>query len=85
MSLGRSTGRPYPFGIEQGRKEKGAPCHQRQVGESGERQELQQLADDLLKKLDPDFADAANELLNELGVKPEDIDPIILASKSSTK
>lgn len=39
---------------------------------------LQQLADDLLKKLDPEFALAANELLNELGVKPEDIDPIIL-------
>jgi len=39
---------------------------------------LQQVADDLLKKLDPEFAVAANELLNELGVKPEDIDPIIL-------
>lgn len=46
---------------------------------------LQQLADDLLKKLDPEFADAANELLNELGAKPEDIDPIILVSKSTTK
>jgi hypothetical protein len=39
---------------------------------------LQQLADDLLKKLDPEYADAADELLKELGVKPEDIDPIIL-------
>jgi hypothetical protein len=47
--------------------------------------QLQQLADDLLKKLDPEFADAANELLNELGVKPEDIDPIILVNKSSGK
>ena len=47
--------------------------------------ELQQLADDLLKKLDPEFADAANELLKELGVKPEDIDPIIFTSKSSGK
>lgn len=46
---------------------------------------LQQLADGLLKKLDPEFADAASELLNELGVKPEDIDPIILANKSSGK
>lgn len=46
---------------------------------------LQQLADDLLKKLDPEFADAARELLNELGVKPEDIDPIILTSNSSRK
>jgi hypothetical protein len=46
---------------------------------------LQQLADDLLKKLDPEFADAASELLNELSVKPEDIDPIILTSKSSRK
>lgn len=45
---------------------------------------LQQLADDLLKKLDPEFADAATELLNELGIKPEDIDPIIL-TKSGTK
>jgi hypothetical protein len=43
---------------------------------------LQQLADDLLKKLDPEFAVAASELLNELGVKPEDVDPIILIRKS---
>ncbi len=42
---------------------------------------LQRVADDLLKKLDPEFADAANELLNELGMKPEDIDPIILTKK----
>ena len=47
--------------------------------------ELQQLADDLLKKLDPEFADAASELLKELGVKPEDIDPIIFTSKSNGK
>ena len=47
--------------------------------------QLQQLADDLLEKLDSDFADAASELLDELGVKPEDIDPIILASKSTRK
>jgi len=46
---------------------------------------LQQLADDLLKKLDPEFADAAGELLNELGVKPEDIDPVVLVSKSTMK
>jgi hypothetical protein len=43
---------------------------------------LQQVADDLLKKLDSEFADAASELLNELGIKPEDIDPIILVNKS---
>ena len=46
---------------------------------------LQQSADDLLKKLDPEFADAASELLNELGVKPEDVDPVILTSKSGRK
>ena len=46
---------------------------------------LQQLADDLIKKLDPEVADASTELLNELGVKPEDIDPIILVSKSTMK
>jgi hypothetical protein len=46
---------------------------------------LQQAADDLLKKLDPGFADASNELLNELGVKPEDIDPVILRGKSTMK
>ena len=46
-------------------------------------QKLQQSADDLLKKLDPEFAAASNELLNELGVKPEDIDPIIFSSKST--
>ena len=45
---------------------------------------LQQLADDLLKKLDPEFAAAANELLKELGLKPEDIDPIILV-RDTTK
>jgi hypothetical protein len=38
---------------------------------------LEQLADDLLHKLDPEFAAAANELLKELGIKPEDVDPII--------
>jgi hypothetical protein len=46
---------------------------------------LQQLADDLLKKLDSEFAAAASELLNELGTKPEDIDPVILTSKSNRK
>jgi hypothetical protein len=46
---------------------------------------LQQLADELLEKLDPEFAAASKELLNEFGVKPEDIDPIILTSKSSRK
>lgn len=46
---------------------------------------LQQSADDLLKKLDPEFADASTELLNEFGIKPEDIDPIILVSKSTMK
>jgi hypothetical protein len=44
---------------------------------------LQELADDLLKKLDPEFADAASELLKELGAKPEDINPIILVGKST--
>jgi hypothetical protein len=46
---------------------------------------LQQAADDLLKKLDPEFADAASEVLNEFGIKPEDIDPVILVSKSTMK
>jgi hypothetical protein len=46
---------------------------------------LQESADDLLKKLDPEFADASTELLNEFGIKPEDIDPIILVSKSTVK
>lgn len=46
---------------------------------------LELLADDLLKKLDSEFADAASELLNELGVKAETLDPIILTSKSSRK
>lgn len=44
---------------------------------------LEQSADELLKKLDPEFAEASTELLKELGVKPEDIDPIILVSKST--
>jgi hypothetical protein len=39
----------------------------------------------LLKKLDPEFADASTELLKELGVKPEDIKPIILVSKSTRR
>jgi hypothetical protein len=43
---------------------------------------LQQVADALLKKLDPEFAAAANELLKELGAKPEDIDPIIFVKSS---
>jgi uncharacterized protein YjiS (DUF1127 family) len=42
---------------------------------------LQQLADDLLKKVDPEFHAASNELLDELGVKREDIDPVILTSR----
>ena len=42
---------------------------------------LQRLADDLLKKLDPEFAAAASELLNELGIRPDDIDPIIFTRK----
>jgi len=46
---------------------------------------LQQVADDLLKKSDPEFAAAASELLNELGIKAKDIDPIILVSKSLKK
>ena len=46
---------------------------------------LQQSADDLLKKLDPEFAEASTELLNEFGIKPEDIDPIIFSSKSTMK
>lgn len=45
---------------------------------------LQQLADDLLNKLDPEFATAANELLKELGQKPQDINPIILV-RDTTK
>ncbi len=44
--------------------------------------ELLALADELLTKIDPNYARAAKELLKELGVKPEDIEPVILPSKS---
>jgi hypothetical protein len=44
--------------------------------------ELLALADELLKKIDPNYARAAKELLEELGVKPEDIEPVILPPKS---
>ena len=44
---------------------------------------LQQLADNLLKKLDPEFAAGANELLNELGIEAKDINPIIFVGKST--
>jgi hypothetical protein len=42
---------------------------------------LQALADELLKKVDPTYAQAAKELLDEAGVKVEDIDPVILAKE----
>jgi hypothetical protein len=41
--------------------------------------EVQALADDLLKRLDPEYYRAGKELCKELGVKPEDIDPIVLS------
>ncbi len=47
--------------------------------------ELQQLADDLLNKLDPDFAAAANELCKDLSVKPEDINPIIVVKEKDAQ
>jgi len=47
--------------------------------------DVDQLAKELLTKLDPEFAQAADELLEELGVKPEDIDPVVLTSKSTRK
>ena len=36
------------------------------------------LTDDLLEKLDPEYARAGREMCTELGITPEDIDPIIL-------
>ncbi len=39
---------------------------------------IKSLADDLLETIDPEYARAAKEMLQESGVKPEDIDPIIL-------
>jgi len=46
---------------------------------------LQQLAGDLLEKLDPEFAAAARETMSEFGIKPEDIEPVILVRKSTGK
>jgi hypothetical protein len=39
---------------------------------------LRELADELLNRLDPEFAKASKEMLAELGVTPDDIDPVIL-------
>ncbi len=44
--------------------------------------ELLVLADELLEKIDPNYARATREMLKELGVRPEDIEPIILSPKS---
>jgi hypothetical protein len=41
--------------------------------------EVKALADELLEKLDPEYARAGRELCKELGIKPEDIDPVIIA------
>jgi hypothetical protein len=40
---------------------------------------LQGLTDELLHRLDPEYAQAAKEMLSELGVNSEDIDPILLS------
>ena len=40
--------------------------------------QVKALADDLLEKLDPEYFRAGRELCKELGIKPEDIDPIIV-------
>jgi hypothetical protein len=42
---------------------------------------LRELADDLLERLDTEYSEAAKQLLDELGKKPEDIDPIVFGSK----
>jgi hypothetical protein len=42
---------------------------------------LQSLADELLKKIDPTYAQAAKELLDEAGIKVQDIDPVIVAKE----
>jgi len=39
------------------------------------------LAQELLEKLDPEFARAGRELCKELGIKPEDIDPVVIARR----
>jgi hypothetical protein len=39
---------------------------------------LTELGEELLKKLDREYAQAAKEFLDDLGVKPEDINPTIL-------
>ena len=43
--------------------------------------ELKALADELLEKLDPEYARAGRDLCKELGIKPEEIDPIIIARR----
>ena len=43
--------------------------------------ELKALADELLEKLDSEYARASRELCKELGIKPEDIEPIIIARR----
>jgi len=40
--------------------------------------EVRALADDLLEQLDPKYLRASRELCEELGIKREDIDPIIV-------
>jgi uncharacterized protein YjiS (DUF1127 family) len=44
---------------------------------------LRALADELLEKLDPEYAHAAKEMLNDLGIKPEDIGQVILRNANS--
>ncbi len=43
--------------------------------------ETKALANELLEKLDPEYARAGRELCKELGIKPEDIDPIIMVRR----
>lgn len=40
--------------------------------------EVRELAREFLKQIDPEYEKAASEHLDELGLKPEDIDPIIV-------
>jgi hypothetical protein len=40
--------------------------------------EVKALADELLEELDPEYARAGRELCKELGIKPEDVQPVII-------
>jgi hypothetical protein len=44
---------------------------------------LRKVADELLEKLDPEYARAAREMLSELNLKPEDIGQIMLPKDST--